>query len=252
MTTVFVHGNPETADVWDDLVAALAVRGIENIVRLSPPGFGAPVPSGFGCTAPEYRDWLIAEIDDLASSTGEPVDVLGHDWGAGHLYAVAATRPDLLRSWVADCSGIIHPDYVWHPTAQIWQTPVKGETHIAEMIRFTGADFEEISGVPASYAPRMAQHIDEAMGRAILAVYRSAQQPVMRDLGSRLARAPRRPALIVQATDDQYTNPEFTRAVADSVGAGVLALEGAGHWWMVERAAEAADGLAAFWSELTP
>jgi hypothetical protein len=27
-------------------------------VTLSPPGFGAPIPDGFGCTVGEYRDWL--------------------------------------------------------------------------------------------------------------------------------------------------------------------------------------------------
>ena len=75
MTKVFVHGNPETADVWNPLVEALAAHGITDIVRVSPPGFGAPVPEGFGGTREEHKDWLIAEIEQL----GGPVDLLGHD-----------------------------------------------------------------------------------------------------------------------------------------------------------------------------
>jgi pimeloyl-ACP methyl ester carboxylesterase len=47
MTAVFVHGNPETAAVWRPL---LAVLDREDVMCLSPPGFGAPLPSGFGAT----------------------------------------------------------------------------------------------------------------------------------------------------------------------------------------------------------
>ncbi|WP_414637464.1 hypothetical protein [Amycolatopsis sp.] len=37
-------------------------------------GFGARVPAGFGATAPEYRDWLVRELETL----GEPVHLVGH------------------------------------------------------------------------------------------------------------------------------------------------------------------------------
>ena len=43
MTVVLVHGNPETEAVWGPLVDAL---GRQDVVRLSPPGFGAPLPEG--------------------------------------------------------------------------------------------------------------------------------------------------------------------------------------------------------------
>jgi pimeloyl-ACP methyl ester carboxylesterase len=39
VTVVLVHGNPETAEVWDQLVDALERP---DVIRLSPPGFGAP------------------------------------------------------------------------------------------------------------------------------------------------------------------------------------------------------------------
>ncbi|MEY4081211.1 MAG: hypothetical protein RL430_1641, partial [Actinomycetota bacterium] len=58
MTKVFVHGNPETPAIWSDLIAELRRRGIEDLVTHTPPGFGAPAPSGWGATQPEYRDWL--------------------------------------------------------------------------------------------------------------------------------------------------------------------------------------------------
>jgi pimeloyl-ACP methyl ester carboxylesterase len=44
MTIVLVHGNPETEAIWDDLVPHLCG---DDVVRLSPPGFGSAIPSGF-------------------------------------------------------------------------------------------------------------------------------------------------------------------------------------------------------------
>ena len=75
MTRVFVHGNPETTFVWSELVREFERRGVDDIVLLSPPGFGAPVPEGFGGTRLDHHDWLIGQIEAL----GEPVDLLGHD-----------------------------------------------------------------------------------------------------------------------------------------------------------------------------
>src|SRR5215212_8520348 len=133
MPKVFVHGNPETSFVWSMLVPELEARGVDDIVLLSPPGFGAPVPDDFHGTYQEHRDWLVAEIEAI----GEPVDLLGHDWGAGHVFAAAATRPDLLRSWAGDCGGLMHPDYAWHRAAALWQTPGEGEAAVAGMIALT-------------------------------------------------------------------------------------------------------------------
>src|SRR6476659_1638339 len=103
MTAVFVHGNPETDAVWSPLLAEL---GRSDVVALSPPGFGAPVPPDFGATADEYVAWLVAELETI----GEPVDLVGHDWGANHAFRLASQRPDLLRSWCIDTAGTFAPD----------------------------------------------------------------------------------------------------------------------------------------------
>ena len=124
---VLVHGNPETAAIWDPLRAEL---GREDVVALSPPGFGAPVPDGFVAHSDDYVAWLVAELEAL---TG-PIDLHGHDWGGGHVMRLAATRPDLIRSWAADIAGCLHRDYVWHDMAQVWQTPGAGEAAVEGMV----------------------------------------------------------------------------------------------------------------------
>jgi pimeloyl-ACP methyl ester carboxylesterase len=246
MTKAFVHGNPETTFVWSELVPELERRGVDDIVLLSPPGFGAPVPEGFGGTRLDHRDWLIGQIEAL----DHPVDLVGHDWGAGHAYAVAAARPDLLRSWAADCAGLVHPLFEWHRAAQVWQTAGEGEKSIAKIIALDSGQLAAAFGVSAKLASNMADHLDADMGSAILKVYRSAAQPAMRELGDQLAAADRRPSLLLHATADPYVPPDMVFAVAERIGAGILPLEGLAHWWMFENPALVADGLVAFWSAL--
>src|ERR1700742_1856640 len=127
MTIVLVHGNPETAAIWDDLVPHLRN---DDIVRLSPPGFGSAIPSGFDCSMSAYRDWLASELEKLA----QPIDLVGHDWGGGHVIGIAMDRPDLIRSWTSDVLGALDEHYVWHEAAQAWQTPEIGEPVVAQML----------------------------------------------------------------------------------------------------------------------
>src|SRR6201996_817410 len=102
MTIVFVHGNPETDAIWGPLVEAL---GRDDVVRLSPPGFGAPLPDDFPATYLAYRDWLERELED----GGEPVDLVGHDWGGGHVANVVIHRPELVRSWARRHPRVFRP-----------------------------------------------------------------------------------------------------------------------------------------------
>ncbi len=117
------------------------------------------------------------------------------------------------------------------------------------MVNTERSVFAEKYGILATLGRSMADGFDEPMGRAILALYRSAVQPYMRELGGRLASAERRPALMFETPEDPYTNPETTAAVAASVGAQVVPLPGTGHWWMGEEPGRAADALVAFWKE---
>jgi pimeloyl-ACP methyl ester carboxylesterase len=243
MALVLVHGNPETLAIWGPLTAEL---GRDDVVCLSPPGFGAPLPDGFGATVLEYRDWLIAEL----TAIGEPVDLVGHDWGGGHVVNVAMARPDLLRSWTSDVVGLFDPDYVWHDLAQIWQRPGDGEQLVAAMM---GAPFEERvkrymgNGMPVSVAEAVASAHGEEMGRAILALYRSATQPPMAELGRDLPKAAARPGLCVLATEDHFVgSAEIRRRAADRAGARVAVLEGLGHWWMLQDPVKGAEVLSEF------
>ncbi|WP_067680377.1 alpha/beta fold hydrolase [Nocardia miyunensis] len=243
MTIVFVHGNPESDAIWGPLRAEL---GRDDTVCLSPPGFGAPLPDGFGATVLEYRDWLVGELEAI----GEPVDLVGHDWGGGHVVNVAMYRPDLLRSWVSDVVGLFDPDYVWHDAARIWQTPAEGEKLVDLMMqapREARVERNTQLGMPADVAEAVADAQGDEMGRAILSVYRSAAQPVMAELGKNLENAAARPGLHIVATEDGFVGAGDRRIrPGERAGARTVRLEGLGHWWMLQDPARGAAVLADF------
>lgn len=246
MPIILVHGNPETDAVWRPLLAEL---GRDDVVPLSPPGWGAPTPDGWGATVEEYRAWLVGELEAIS----EPVDLVGHDWGGGHALNVAMTRPDLLRSWVSDLLGCFDPDYVWHPLAQGWQTPGKGEDAVAAMVADPSSRIDDMEsrGLDRAVGEEMARGYDETMARCILRLYRNAAQPTMARLGENLPAAAARPGLAVIATEDRNVGTEeMRRRAAARAGARVAVLEGLGHWWMVQDPKRAAAMLNEFWASL--
>jgi len=102
-TLVFLHGFPEAAFVWDDLLAH----------------FSAPQRGGRRCVAPNLRGYERSSrpadvkayrarelVQDLAAliareSPGRPLAALvAHDWGGAVAWALANQRPDLMERLV--------------------------------------------------------------------------------------------------------------------------------------------------------
>lgn len=250
---VFVHGNPETDDIWSLLLDELAARGITDTLCLTPPGFGAPTPAGWGATREEYAAWLAAELRVVEASSG-PVDVVAHDWGAGHLFGVLADVPGLVRSWTSDCIGLLHRDYEWHDAARQWQTPDVGEAAVEGLLSLGADTFAAVFGglgMSPDIARRVHARLDAETGRCILALYRSGAQPAMQILGERLVSAAPPNGLVLIAENDHYAGPHQThRELAAAIGADTLEMPGVGHWWMIENPRAAADALIGHWGRV--
>ena len=246
-TKVFVHGNPETSAIWSLLVDELHKNGINNIVLLTPPGFGALTPNDWGATVNEYRDWLLSELDKINT----PIDLVGHDWGAGHVFGVLAARPNFVRSWATDCIGLLHPEYKWHDAAQGWQAPDIGETMVAGMVAMSAeqfADYFSSLGMTREIAFEVKTHLNDEFARCILGLYRDAAQPAMIKLGERFTAASPQNGLVIIAANDHFAgSAEQMQEVAAGVKAKVANIPDAGHWWMIERPALAASILIEHW-----
>ncbi len=206
---------------------------------MSPPGFGAPLPGDFPATHLAYRDWLEDELERIA----EPVDLVGHDWGGGHVMNVVMHRPELVRSWASDAVGLFDPDYVWHDLAQVWQTPGAGEELVDTMFGGTVEDRTAqlaALGIPTDIATSIAAVQGPEMGRAVLLLYRSAAQPAMAEAGRALENAAARPGLSILASEDPYIGSDETRRRAATVPGRArkcLTALDTGGWCRIRRAA---------------
>lgn len=239
---VFVHGVPETSAIWDDIRSATD----RPSVALPLPGFGCGRPAGFGATKDSYVSWLVSELDAI----GEPVDLVGHDWGAGLTYRIATAHGDRLRSWAADVANILHPDYEWHAFAQTWQSP-EGEGAMEAMLSMSPEErapmFESI-GVPAERAVQMTSSTDDVMAASILDLYRSATPNPHADWGP--LSPTRAPGLVLHPTNDPFGDERMAQEVASTLSASFVRLEGVGHFWPYEAPAVALAALETFWSSL--
>ena len=242
---VFVHGVPETARIWDAVRAELD----EPSIAVELPGFGRSRPGGFRSTKDAYVDWLAGELRSIDA----PIDLVGHDWGAGLTFRLAThpDRPVALRSWALDVANIFHPSYEWHDFARIWQTPGEGEAFFEQQLATPvdeRAGVFEMFGVGADDARAMASWLDADMAASILALYRSAMPNPHADWGTD---APAHaPGLVLVPTADPFGDDALATEVAATLGARTAELDGLGHWWPLEDPEGAAAALRPFWSTL--
>ncbi len=254
---VFVHGVPETKAIWGPLVDELSQLDVNDIVLLQPPGFGVDVPDGWLATPSSYVTWLISKLEDLRSDGADRIDLVGHDWGMGHVFGLLAERPDLVDSWATDCGGLAHPSYEWHEAARTWQTEGDGEEafdFVMSLPHDVLADSYIDLGMTREVAMAVAKGIDQTMVDCILSLYRAAVQPMLSDLGNQLASQaaanPLPPGLILIAEEDSYPGTiDMARHTANRVGATSEQLDGVGHWWMCQDPAAAARHLVEHWSD---
>ncbi|MEN9594569.1 MAG: hypothetical protein RLY23_1052 [Actinomycetota bacterium] len=243
MTALLVHGVPDTTSLWAPLRALLPDFEIE-VAAL--PGFGCDLPSDFGGSKDDYAQWLIDRIEAI----GTPVDLVAHDWGAILAQRVARLRPDLLRS-LAFGSGPLDETYVWHDTAQAWQTPEVGEALMDGILSMSPEDralILEAGGAPPALAQEQAKSWDSRMSASILGLYRSVVDP--ESIWPQLNSPVGCPTLVLWGGDDTYAPPEFGMRVATRIEAELLVFDSCAHWWPWARAQETSEALRRLWGEI--
>jgi pimeloyl-ACP methyl ester carboxylesterase len=94
---LLLHGFPEAAFVWDEIMEMLAPQA-----RCVAPNLRGYAGSAKPVGVQHYRaKHLVADVAALIEELGAPIDVLvAHDWGGALAWNLAAQRPELLKHLV--------------------------------------------------------------------------------------------------------------------------------------------------------
>lgn len=126
-SVVFLHGVPDSADMWDAVIDYLG----EGYHAIAPDmaGMGrSSTPENFNFSLEEQAQFISDLLEQL--DVEMPVHLVAHDFGAHYGLAWAVRHPDQVRT-ITVTNTSFFTDYQWHQSAQMWRTPVLGEVVMA-------------------------------------------------------------------------------------------------------------------------
>lgn len=243
---VFLHGNPDSSELWREIIDALCRR----FRCLAPdlPGFGRSAwPEGFSGSLEDMAAWVSHVVDETVPQ--DRVCLAAHDFGAIFGMAWAIRYPDRVER-IAVGGFPFFPDYRWHFWARVWRTPIVGELSLLAMNRWLFSREMRAGG------PKLTRgHIDTAyrqltpkVKRAILRLYRATDpenfgpwQPGLQRLLSE------KPALVLWGDKDPFVPAAFASRLR---GARVVRFPDCGHWFPAEEPEAVAALLEEFFAGL--
>ena len=249
---LLLHGFPDRAEMWRHVAERLRAAGRRTIVP-DLVGFGeSSAPPGLGA----YRiGQVVTDLEQLLGSLGVdgPVDVVGHDWGAGVSWAMATTRPERVRRHVALSVGHLTAfmraglDQKRRSTYMlVWQVPVLSERLLAQ------DNFRRFRDIPGGY-PDIEQAVaDLSRPGRLTAGLKWYRANVLPSLFRRLPRCTV-PTLGMLGSEDPALGEEQMVASGRYMDAPwrYERLEGSGHWLSLD-APDRVSELALEWFEQTP
>ena len=240
--TLFLHGNPDSAEMWRGIISRLK----EGYRCLAPdlPGFGRSVVTGdFDCGL----ESMAAFVDELVAAIGveEPLNLAVHDFGGPFGLSWAIRHPQKVRR-IAVMDSLYFADYRWHFWARVWRTSMLGELSMLLMNRWIFArELRRGSRrLDAEHVRETWARVTPAMKRMVLQLYR-ATDPEKFDGWEEemLALTAAVPTRVLWGLKDPYIPARY----AERFGTGdVRTFPACGHWLPVEAAAEVAADLMGF------
>jgi pimeloyl-ACP methyl ester carboxylesterase len=240
--TLFLHGNPDSAELWNDVIAVMS----KQYRCLAPdlPGYGrsAPLPN-FKVTLENEARWVADLVDELAIQ--EPLNLVVHDFGAHFGLAWAIRQPERVRR-ISIMNTNFFSDYRWHYLARLLRIPLIGELGLAffNEAQYTRQLQRDAPNVPARHIQRTLELYSPAAKQMTLRLYRNTHAGSFIGWEEELlALTQRVPTCVIWGDRDPYVSPTW----ADRFGAQVVHhLPEVSHWAPVETPQEVAQKLMAF------
>lgn len=182
-----LHGFPDTVETWQPVAAALARR--HAVYAISMPGYEVGSAQG-DYSLPALADTVTMLIESVCP--GQPVHLLGHDWGAAVGCTLASQRPALVdrlvMAAVPHVRRFLQPS--WRQLKRSWymayfQLPGLPERRIAaDDFAFLERLWRDWSPgwryAPEDIAPLKQAFADPAVVQAALAYYRAMPAGLLR------------------------------------------------------------------------
>jgi pimeloyl-ACP methyl ester carboxylesterase len=239
-TVLYLHGVPTSSDDW--------------LPFLERTGGVAPDLIGFGRSAKGGH--LEYSLDSLTNFVDNFVDNLGigriklvlHDWGGAVGLRFAMRHSERIERLVLFNSVPLVPGFRWHRYARLWRRPIVGELFMGAVTKkFFARSLREGTVNPEAFPDERIEAIwhqfDQGTQRAILRLYRSADEEKLAAAGAELSRLGQ-PALVIWGSLDPWLGPDLGQACAARLAGAALNSVEAGHWpWLdqsdiIDRVAE--------------
>jgi len=231
---LFLHGVPDTSDVWRGAIANLS----DSYQCIAPdlPGFGRT-------KTPRYFDYglenLANFIDQLLSRLGftDGVHMVIHDIGGIVGLAFAITHPEKVKS-LTIMDTTFFPDYEWHATAKTWRKPILGELAMYLMghKQFSAAMKKSAPVLTDTQIQANYDSLTLRNRRMILRFYRALDPVVFKQWQGQLQTlAQRFPTQVIWGENDTFLPVALSKRFGTQ---NVHILENTGHWPMLEQAKE--------------
>jgi pimeloyl-ACP methyl ester carboxylesterase len=253
---LLVHGFPETWRVFRKLIPLLSQR--HRVLAVDLRGFGdSAIAAGEPGSATSAAD-LSALITQLNLG---PVHLTGQDISGPATFRVAATRPELVRSYAAIETGL--PGFGWERLADItrggaWHIGVLAAPGIPDLLlagheRAFIAEYAipSLCATPGAFTDEDIDELTRCYSRpggfsGAAGIFRSMlrEGEEIRELATRKLGMP---VLAVGGRSGEFT-PATLRQVATDVSA--VSLVGTGHYAAMEAPEQLADALLAFYEKV--
>jgi pimeloyl-ACP methyl ester carboxylesterase len=248
---LFMHGNPDSADLWTDVIGRLP-QGFRCIAP-DLPGFGQSAAAyGFDWSIKNRGQWLADILDALGIK--EPVVLVGHDHGGPFVASFAVQFPKRVKKLVLQ-NTLFNTDYDWHLFGKLWRMPLIGDyMALLQPYRITLPllMWYVRKGAPlltVDYVRALQKTWTYRMGRAMLALYRASDVREFAGWEDKLAAfIGSHPTLVVWGEKDYYLPIRFAEGWEKN-GATLARFPEVGHWVMAEAPTEYAQQLTAFFAE---
>ena len=241
---LFLHGNPDTAELWRGVISRL--EGGYRCVAPDLPGFGRSTVTGnFDCRL----ETLAAFVDELVTAAGveTPLGLAVHDFGGPYGLSWAVRHPAKVRRIVI-MNSLYFTDYRWHFWARIWRTPLLGELSMGLMKPWLFA-WELRRGSRRLTAEQIGEtyaRLHPAMKRMVLKLYRATDPGCFRGWQEELhALTARVPIRVLWGAHDPYIPARWAQGFGTD---DVRVFDHCGHWLPAEAPGEVAEELRSFFS----